>query len=109
VATVGSGDQETIVGLGGYVRSGAAAEIAFAVEEDFQGRGIASRLLQQLAGIARASGIVRFEADVLAENCVNPLARAMAASCRRSRLAIPRPWKSSSTAKAMSAAAPLRT
>jgi len=68
VATVGSGDQETIVGLGGYVRSGAAAEIAFAVEEDFQGRGIASRLLQQLAGIARASGIVRFEADVLAEN-----------------------------------------
>jgi len=68
VATVGSGDEETIVGLGGYVRSGAAADIAFVVEEDFQGRGIASRLLQQLAHIARASGITRFEADVLAEN-----------------------------------------
>jgi GNAT superfamily N-acetyltransferase len=68
VATVGSGDQETIVGLGGYVRSGAAADIAFAVEEDFQGRGIAGRLLQRLAHIARANGITRFEADVLAEN-----------------------------------------
>lgn len=68
VATVGSGDREIIVGLGSYVRSGAAADIAFAVEEDFQGRGIASRLLQQLVDIARANGIVRFEADVLAGN-----------------------------------------
>ncbi|MGB8436162.1 MAG: GNAT family N-acetyltransferase [Burkholderiales bacterium] len=68
VATVGSGDEETIVGLGDYVRSGAAADISFAVEEDFQRRGIASRLLQQLAHIARADGITRFEADVLAEN-----------------------------------------
>jgi GNAT superfamily N-acetyltransferase len=68
VATVGSGEREIIVGLGEYVRSGAAADIAFAVEEDFQGRGIASRLLQQLADIARANGITRFEADVLAEN-----------------------------------------
>ena len=68
VATAGSGDREIIVGLGEYVRSGAAADIAFAVEEDFQRRGIASRLLRQLADIARANGIVRFEADVLAEN-----------------------------------------
>jgi len=68
VATVGGGDQEIIVGLANYVRGGAAADIAFAVEEDFQGRGIASRLLQQLVGIARANGITRFEADVLPEN-----------------------------------------
>jgi GNAT superfamily N-acetyltransferase len=68
VATVGSGDREIIVGLGEYMRSGAAADIAFAVEEDFQDRGIASRLLQQLANIARANGILQFEADVLAEN-----------------------------------------
>ena len=68
VATVESGDEEAIVGLGDYVRRGAAAEIAFAVAEDFQGRGIATRLLQQLAHIARANGIVQFEADVLAEN-----------------------------------------
>lgn len=68
VATVGSGDREIIVGLGEYARSGVAADIAFAVEEDFQRRGIASRLLQQLVDIGRANGIVRFEADVLAEN-----------------------------------------
>jgi len=68
VATVGSGEREIIVALGEYVRSGAAADIAFAVEEDFQGRGIASRLLRQLAAIARANGITQFEADVLAEN-----------------------------------------
>ena len=68
VATVGSGDREIIVGLGEYARSGAAAHIAFAVEEDFQRRGIASRLLRQLADIARANGIERFQADVLAEN-----------------------------------------
>ena len=68
VATVGSGDREIIVGLGEYVRSGETADIAFAVEEDFQGRGIASRLLRKLADIARANGILQFEADVLAEN-----------------------------------------
>lgn len=68
VATVESGDQEIIVGLASYVRSGAAADIAFAVEEDFQGCGIATRLLQQLAYIARCNGITRFEADVLPEN-----------------------------------------
>ena len=68
VATADGGDREIIVGLGSYVRSGAAADIAFAVEEDFQGRGIASRLLRQLTDIARANGIARFEADVLAEN-----------------------------------------
>jgi RimJ/RimL family protein N-acetyltransferase len=38
------------------------------VEEGFRGRGIASRLLRQLIPIARANRIVRFEADVLAEN-----------------------------------------
>jgi GNAT superfamily N-acetyltransferase len=68
VATAGGTDGERIVGLGNYVRSGAVAEIAFVVEEDFQRRGIAGQLLRQLADIARANGIVRFEADVLAEN-----------------------------------------
>jgi GNAT superfamily N-acetyltransferase len=68
VATVTDGNREIIVGMGNYARSGAAADIAFAVEEDFQGRGIATRLLQQLAHIARANGVSQFEADVLAEN-----------------------------------------
>jgi RimJ/RimL family protein N-acetyltransferase len=68
VATIGSGDRQVIVGLGQYARRGAAAQIAFAVEEDFQGRGIATRLLRHLVRIARQEGISRFEADVLAGN-----------------------------------------
>ena len=68
VATVGSGDRETIVALADYARIGEAAHIAFAVEEDFQGQGIASRLLRELARIGCGHGIARFEADVLAQN-----------------------------------------
>jgi RimJ/RimL family protein N-acetyltransferase len=68
VATIGSGNDETIIGLGHYVRSGPSADIAFIVEEDYQGRGIASRLLRNLAHLARANGIAQFEADVLVEN-----------------------------------------
>jgi GNAT superfamily N-acetyltransferase len=68
VATIGGGDRETIIAMGNYVRDGAAAEIAFAVEEDFQGRGIAARLLQELAEIARTTRVSQLEADVLAEN-----------------------------------------
>lgn len=68
VATVGAGDQEVIVGLGQYVQRGAAAQVAFAVDRRFQDQGIASRLLRRLVRIARARGLFRFEADVLADN-----------------------------------------
>jgi len=69
VATVATGDrEEIIVGLGEYVGGGGSAHIAFVVEEDYQGRGIASRLLERLARLAREKGISRFEADVLAGN-----------------------------------------
>jgi RimJ/RimL family protein N-acetyltransferase len=60
---------ETVIASGRYVVVGdRAAELAFVVEEDYQGRGIASRLLATLAALARAQGVVRFEADVLARN-----------------------------------------
>lgn len=68
VATVGSGDQESIVGLGRYARIGLRAEIAFTVEEDYQGWGIATELLRQLVRIGRDKDIEQFEADVLADN-----------------------------------------
>lgn len=45
-----------------------SAEIAFTVKEEFQGHGLASRLLAELAHIARAKAIIRFEADVLPQN-----------------------------------------
>lgn len=45
-----------------------AAEVAFIVEEDYHGQGIARKLLHHLGVIARARGITRFEAEVLAQN-----------------------------------------
>ena len=45
-----------------------SAEVAFVVEEDYQGLGIASMTLRHLAGIARDKGIAQFHAEVLREN-----------------------------------------
>jgi GNAT superfamily N-acetyltransferase len=71
VATIGAGTQETVIGGGRYVSANndrRAAEVAFTVDGRYRGQGIASRLLQHLAAIARGRGITRFEAEVLAEN-----------------------------------------
>jgi acetyl coenzyme A synthetase (ADP forming)-like protein len=45
-----------------------AAEVAFAVDDGFQRRGIGTRLLEQLASRAAAAGIEEFVAEVLHEN-----------------------------------------
>ncbi|MFO1311430.1 MAG: GNAT family N-acetyltransferase [Burkholderiales bacterium] len=69
VVTIGGAQDETIIASGRYVTiSPGVAEVAFMVEEDYQGRGIAGCLLRHLATVARAGGIATFEADVLAEN-----------------------------------------
>lgn len=73
VVTVGAGADEIIIGSGGYVMhttsDGArVAEVAFAVEEDFQGQGIASKLLLVLVDLGREDRIARFDAEVLAHN-----------------------------------------
>ena len=72
VATVGSGADEVIVGGGRYVVTspgpGGRAEIAFTVEEDYQGQGVAGNLFTALGDLARGRGIATFDADVLAEN-----------------------------------------
>lgn len=44
------------------------AEVAFAVEEEYQGLGIATALLKHLTKIARGKGISQFYAFVLNEN-----------------------------------------
>ena len=38
------------------------------MEEDFQGKGIASRILRHLIHIAREKGVSQLEAEVLVEN-----------------------------------------
>jgi len=42
--------------------------VAFMVEEDYQGLGIASRLLRHLVQIGRQQNVSRFLADVLSGN-----------------------------------------
>ena len=73
VVTIGQGEGETVIGSGRYVvqagaDSGRSAEVAFMVEEDYHGQGIAGRLLRHLAAIARSQGIARLEASVLPRN-----------------------------------------
>jgi acetyl coenzyme A synthetase (ADP forming)-like protein len=61
---------ERVVALAEYarLRDPAAAEVAFTVADDFQGRGAATRLLEQLAARAGENGIAQFVAEVLPEN-----------------------------------------
>jgi acetyl coenzyme A synthetase (ADP forming)-like protein len=68
-ALVGT-SEERIVAVANYVRLRDAhtAEVAFAVADDFQGRGIGTRLLERLAERAAAVGIEEFLAEVMAGN-----------------------------------------
>jgi acyl-CoA synthetase (NDP forming)/RimJ/RimL family protein N-acetyltransferase len=61
---------DRVVAVAGYDRLNEpdAAEVAFAVAEDQQGRGLATSMLQQLADVAATRGITRFDAEVMAEN-----------------------------------------
>jgi acetate---CoA ligase (ADP-forming) len=59
-----------IVALANWVRlrDPRAAEVAFAVGDEFQRRGIGTRLLEQLASRAAEAGIEEFVAEVLQDN-----------------------------------------
>jgi acetate---CoA ligase (ADP-forming) len=60
-----------IVALAGFYRSPSAperAEVAFAIADELQGRGIGTRMLERLADIARRKGVRTFNAFVLGEN-----------------------------------------
>ncbi|HEY0727986.1 MAG TPA: GNAT family N-acetyltransferase, partial [Pyrinomonadaceae bacterium] len=64
-----SGDGERVVGHAFYVGiDDERAEVAFTIANDFQGRGLGTILLGQLAEVAAANGIKVFEAEVLAAN-----------------------------------------
>jgi GNAT superfamily N-acetyltransferase len=73
VVTTRAEGEDLVIATGRYFGSGldgaeATAEVAFVVEEDYQGLGIASRLLRHLAKIAHVHGMGTLEADMLAEN-----------------------------------------
>jgi acetyl coenzyme A synthetase (ADP forming)-like protein len=44
------------------------AEVAFTVADDYQGRGVGTRLLEQLAALAAGAGIEQFVAEVMPDN-----------------------------------------
>jgi GNAT superfamily N-acetyltransferase len=69
VAVLEEGGQPVIVGGGRYiVVTPEEAEMAFTVIDQYQGQGVGKRLLWHLVVIARAAGLKRLVADVLAGN-----------------------------------------
>ncbi|VFU11114.1 GNAT family N-acetyltransferase [Methylocella tundrae] len=73
LVTTGKGEDEMVIGGASYFAIDPAhplnsADLAFTVEEEYQGLGLASDLLRRLIEIARQKGVARLEADVLADN-----------------------------------------
>ena len=73
LATLGSGPDEIVIGAVTYVvldatPTGRPADIAFVVEEDYQGQGVAGKLMATATDVARGRGVARFEAEVLSGN-----------------------------------------
>ena len=63
-----SGD---LIGVGRFVREeddDEAAEAAITVADDWQGRGLGTKLLELISARAREEGVARFTATLLAEN-----------------------------------------
>jgi GNAT superfamily N-acetyltransferase len=72
VVTTASNEGEILIGGGRFVTeesdSCEVAQLAFLVHDAYHRHGIASLLLKHMIRIARAVGVGRFEAHVLAEN-----------------------------------------
>lgn len=69
VAVIKEGDRASIVAGGRYiVEKPGAAEVAFAVVDDYQGQGIGTMLLRHLATLARRAELTEFTAEVLSDN-----------------------------------------
>ncbi len=70
VGLTGEADQESIIAEARFVRDMQKpyADIAFVVDEAYQGAGIASYLYQMLIRLAKERGLKGFTADVLASN-----------------------------------------
>jgi RimJ/RimL family protein N-acetyltransferase len=73
LVTIGAGDNEVVIGGASYFTveagpSARSAELAFTVEEDYQGQGVASLLMRHIIHIARENNLTRLTADVLVRN-----------------------------------------
>ncbi len=70
VGIIGDVDEERIIAEARYVRypDRPYADVAFVVDEEYQGYGIATYMFKQLVQIAKQRGLVGFTADVLPDN-----------------------------------------
>jgi acetyl coenzyme A synthetase (ADP forming)-like protein len=70
IGTLAGAAGPSVVAVATYerLRDPSRAEVSFAVADELQGRGIGTRLLEQLAAIAGSHGVERFVAVVLPEN-----------------------------------------
>ena len=70
MATIGCDDDVRVVAIASYarLRDPSIAEVAFAVADSMQAKGLGTRLLEQLAETASGLGVEVFVALVLAEN-----------------------------------------
>ncbi|WP_395666569.1 GNAT family N-acetyltransferase [Methylocella sp.] len=73
LVTIGDGESEFVIGGASFFALDdetppQRAEVAFTIEEDFQGQGLATELMRRIAESGRAVGLRRFEAEVLGTN-----------------------------------------
>jgi acetyltransferase len=59
------------VGIARLVRDGMAADVAIAVADEWQHRGVGTTLMERLAGDARAAGIEELRATLHADNAAS--------------------------------------
>ncbi len=69
-ATPDKSDDSPFIAVGRYHLDAQTnlAEVAFSVHEAWQGKGLATQLLEELIGVAKGHGIRGFTAEVLADN-----------------------------------------
>lgn len=70
IAVVEQGAEEQEIGVGRYIINpdGESCEFAIVIADQWQHRGIAHRLMDELLATARARGLVRMEGEVLSDN-----------------------------------------
>ena len=70
IALIGGSDQETIIAEARFVKDEVSSygDVAFVVDEKYQGLGIATYIYEMLIRLAKKRGLKGFTADVLQEN-----------------------------------------
>ncbi len=70
LAVLKKGEKEEVIGMGQYSidESTHTAEVAFAIRDEYQNKGVGSEILAYLTFLAKRQGLLGFTAEVLMEN-----------------------------------------